>query len=219
MNLLSLRYLPVLAAVILFGCTPAPTPTTIDVIGDSITVQAVYNQPWLTSGVGAPIGSDVLPQAGLGWRFEDVQDFEAARVSSPSHPRPAILVMALGTNNINVGGWETADENAFMRLLYTPDPSSCVVVSLPAVGPAVGRNALNQYTWARARMMAIAQTRPRTVVTNGWASIIRSHPEYLGPDGVHLRTDNIKGDAVANYEPANAFVGNLWAAVRRCPAA
>lgn len=230
MATMSLRRLVVIAATAaaaLLGATacdpppaPTPTPATLDVVGDSITAQSFWNRDteWQAAGPGMPTGQDLVVDAWLGYRFEDVQARETARANDPDQPRPAVLVIALGTNNLGDGTWDGVDEVAFAALLHTPSPSSCVVVALPAVGPGAGPVVAERFALARARMTAIAERRPSTVVRDGWAETLAVHPEYVGADGVHLARDHALAGDQANPEAADAYASNLWTGVRSCPA-
>jgi hypothetical protein len=208
-----------LAAIVATGCKPTPDPLTVDIVGDSITAQSYWGRDaaWLTDGPGAPAGSDILKDAWLGYKFEDVQERETERVMAEENPRPSILVIALGTNNASLGGggWTTADEAAFSKLLNTPHPNSCVVVSLPAAGPAAGPAVTAEFAKMRAAMRSISATRPRTVVVD-WADIVTADPTVLAPDGVHLASDERHP---ANNHAAAAFASNLWSGVAECPGA
>lgn len=206
-----------LLVLVATGCKPTPTPLTIDVVGDSITAQSYWNRDaaWLTDGVGAPAGADIVKDAWLGYRFDHVQERETARVMDEA--RPAVLVIALGTNNASLGwgapGWDTTDEADFRKLLNTPHESACVVVSLPAVGQQVTPAVAAEFAEMRAAMRSISATRPNTVVVD-WHDVITAHPEYLDTDGVHLaKTER----SPANEAAAAAYAGNIWSGVAQCP--
>lgn len=196
---------------------PAGTDGTIDIIGDSITVQATSNRADEFAAQGQPEGADLVTVAVAGSRFGDHRPGEHDRVWQQS--RPSVLVVALGTNDANAlaDGWTPADEVAFRELIDTPSPQTCVVVVLPAVGEQAGAAQLEQFARARRAMRSIVGERDRSVVAD-WGAVIAEHPEYLYRDGVHLALDGKADDQLANPDAADAFAANLWAGVQACPA-
>lgn len=200
--------------------TPSVPPRgangTIDIIGDSLTVQATWNRTDEFAAQGQPEGADVVTVAVAGSRFGDHRPGEHDRVWQQD--RPSVLVVALGTNDANAlaDGWTDADEVAFRELLDTPSPAACVVVVLPGVGEQAGPVQQVEFQRARAAMRSIADERRRTVIAD-WGAVLAEHPEYLYSDGVHLALADKAPDQLANPEAAQAFAANLWAGVHACP--
>lgn len=221
----SLRALLValLGVGVLSACQPEPTPLTVDLVGDSITMQAHWNRDseFRRAGVGLASKYDLVVDAWLGNKFQDVQKAESARVFDSKRPRPSVLVIALGLNNADPyyggGGWTKEDETAFKKLLNTPHPSSCVVVVLPAAGNGAPQQYRDHAVFASARMKTFASQRPRTVMVD-WAPVIKAHPEYLRADGKHLADNKLaKPDQMANPVPADAYASLIWSGVAKCP--
>jgi hypothetical protein len=210
------------AAVALSACKPAPAPETIDVVGDSITVQSHWNRDdqWRAAGSGLDAGYDLAVDAWLGYTFADVQQRLTDRVHDPDAPRPSILVVALGANNASTDfgapGWTADDGAAFSKLINTPHPDTCVVVVLPAAGRSATQAFRDNVARGRSTMRAIAAKRPRTVLVD-WAPVIAAHPGYLRSDGIHLADDQPAPGTFANADAADAYGALLWAGVARCP--
>jgi len=210
-----------LALLAIPACTPEADPLTIDVVGDSITVQSYWNRDdrWREAGVGLDPAYDLEIDAWLGNRFEDVQGREARRASDADAPRPEVLVIALGVNNAadayGQPGWTTADDAAFRKLLHTPHPDACVVVVLPAAGGAATKAFRDHLATGRRQMRSIAAKRPRTVLVD-WGPVVAAHPEYLRSDGIHLADGAAAPGEYADTEPADAYGALLWGGVARC---
>jgi len=188
---------------------PEPTPGSVDVAGDSLTIQAFYRYGL---GLGAPTDVNVI--AYLGWEVGDVQGPVAADVAAG---RPEFLVVALATNDANPvdgGGWTGADVDAFRNLFNTPHPSACVVVVLPGWGAGVSSAWRTELVESRGGLSLLAAQRGGRTVTVDWLAVVQAHPEYLGPDGIHLRQE---GDVV-DPQAANARAQLYWSGVAACPA-
>jgi len=202
------------------GCVPTPEPNTIDIVGDSISTQAYWGRSAEYDAQGRPANADVLHDEWAGRVFADAQPAATQRAADG---RPAIMVIALGTNNAGAysSGWGPDDEADFNRLLFTPSSSACVVVILPGYivrGPNTP-DLLTQYSMHQAHeaMKAKAAQRPRTIVVD-WQAIISANPSIIGPDGIHLASDaKLSGD-LANPAAANAWAKMMWDGVARCPA-
>ena len=206
-----LLIIPIMLAI-LTACQPTPTPKTIDILGDSLTQQAYWNRDAAFLAQGQPPGSDVVFDAWMGNQFHDVQAAETARVNDTEQPRPAIMVIALGTNNALgwTGYWTTSDQQDYDKLLNTPHATTCVVVVLPGFSykPSIEQKAQEQVSKARSYMKTQALARPKTVVAD-WGAIARAHPEYTTDDGIHL----VDTDAVKNL-----YAKTIWDGVNSCPA-
>ena len=203
-----------LAAALVLGlgltvlaCKPQPLPGSVDVVGDSLTVQAT--NPY---GLGDDAPDDVKVIAGLGWQAPNVQSRLVAEVV---RGRPETLVVALGTNDSNPhrGGWTSTDTANFRTLLATPHPDTCIVIVLPAYGPGIAGLLRIEMQQARASLRTLAGQRPRTVVAD-WLPVIQARPELVAPDGVHLRNlDSGVVDPVA----AATRTALYWLGVANCP--
>jgi hypothetical protein len=190
----------VTCAVMGAGCVPKPTPGSVDVAGDSLTIQAFYNGGF---GDGAP--SDLNVIAYNGWTAADVQPYVTDDVK---HGRPEVLVVAVATNDSNplTGGWTGDDEVRFRTLIHTPHPDACVVVVTPGYGPTLYDAYKNEIYKARLALRSLIASRPRTVEPD-WYAVVRDHPGYLTPDGLHL-----------NGAPAwHARSALYWQAAAHCP--
>jgi hypothetical protein len=162
------------------GCVPKPRPGSMDVAGDSLTIQAFYN-----GGFGAQAPADLVVIANNGWTVADAQPHVTEAVK---HGRPEVLIVALATNDSNplTGGWTDDDVTRFRRLINTPHPDACVVVVTPGYGPALGDAYKNEIHEARLALRALIAERARTVEAD-WYVVTRDHPEYISPDGLHLQ--------------------------------
>lgn len=208
-----------LTIALLAGCRPAPTPTarTIDLLGDSITWQAYWGRTRAFEGQGRPPGSSFVVDAKPGAVLADPYDREAARVYGASSPRPAVLVVALGTNDAlpKTGGWTTEDTATARRLLALPATTACVVVILPglAAKATVTATMRAEMTEARAALRGVAAERARTspTVVRDWGALVAADPSLTEADGIHLPA----GDALAG--PAAVYARTIWSGVAACP--
>ena len=193
-----------LAAVALLGaaCVPEPRPGSVDVAGDSLTIQAFYNGGF---GEGAPSDLDVI--ADNGWTVAEAQRRVAANAAAG---RPSVLVVALATNDAHPwrGGWTSSDVTGFRRMMSTPHPSACVVLVLPGWGAGASIEHGYHMNLARSSLRRLATERPRTVVAD-WLAVVQAHPEYLRSDGIHL-------SGLAAWHARSAL---YWQGVAACPAA
>ncbi len=209
-----------MAAVGLTGCVPEPTPGTIDIVGDSLAVQASWKRS-AEFPVGAPPGSDVLIDAHPGIGFADVLAAERARAAKG---RPATLVIALGANDAGPvdGGWEPTDDKQLRDLMGAPSPSACVVLVLPGYSdkPAVTASYRVDLRVARSAMRAAAADRSKrgqpTVVAD-WGAVALAHPELTGTDGIHLAATAPEPGRAADEAAATAWTKVVWGGVARCP--
>ncbi len=200
---------------------PDPQPRTLDVVGDSINAQSYWGHDaeWLAAGVGAPSGFDVVKNGFLGNRIQEAQPWVTAETHDPDHPRPQILVVALGAANASLAfgqpGWTHGDGDAFRTLINTPSPRTCVVVVLPAAASTAPAPVRAQFAVMRPALQRIAAARARTVVVD-WNDELLTHPGYAGPEGVHLAADHALPGQQADPEAADAFAALLWSGARRC---
>lgn len=197
-----------LAVVLLSACQPPPQPGTIDILGDSLTVQATWDHNAEFDARGRPPDSDVVLDAWGGFQFQDVQQRQGERVASG---RPEIMVIVLGTNNAEAwtGHWQQNDVDAYVQLLNTPHSDTCVVVVLPGFSykPTLTAADHTSVDAARRHMTTYAEQRPNTIIAD-WGSVARSRPELTDYDGVHL----------ANTTAArNAYADVIWGGVNSCP--
>lgn len=193
-----------LATVALAGaaCVPEPRPGSVDVAGDSLTIQAFYNGGF---GEGAPSDLDVI--ADNGWTVGNAQRRVDANILAG---RPSVLVVAFATNDAHPwhGGWTSSDVAAFRRMMSAPHPSACVVLVLPGWGAGASIEHGYHMHQARSALSRLARERPRTVVVD-WLPVLQAHPEYLRPDGIHL-------SGLAAWHARSAL---YWQGVAGCPAA
>lgn len=213
--------LALLAATGLTGCTPTPKPGTIDIVGDSIAFQANWARP-AAFLVGAPRGADVVRDFKPGIGFPDVMTAERTRVASA---RPAILVVALGTNDAGPAdlGWNATDDQELRALMALPSTSTCVVLVLPGYSdkPAVTRTHRVDLDAARAAMRKAAADRRakgQPTVVADWGAVARARPELTVDDGIHL-ADGAPStpDRIVDEAAADAWTRVLWTGVASCP--
>jgi hypothetical protein len=182
------------------GCVPKPTAGSVDVAGDSLTIQSFFNGGF---GDGAP--SDLNVIAGLGWTAPDAQP----RVSEDiKNARPEVLVVALATNDANPGsgGWTDQDVANFRTMINSPHPDACVVVVTPGYGPTLDDAFKQQIYEARLALRQLIAERPRTVEAD-WYVVTRDHPEYITSDGIHL----------SGEEAWHARSALYWQGMAKCP--
>lgn len=198
------------AATVAAACQPAikatPTPGRTAMAGDSIGLQANFY-----GGGGTDATSwDTDQKIGLGWQAENAQPRVTADVATAGRS-PARLVVEFGHNYAT--GFTTGHRNAVLAMLYSPDPSACVVAVLPyapSTLSAAHRQAIAQY---RQLLATVAELRPHTVLVD-WQPIAQAHPDYLAADGVHL---NITAAPDGQPQPAaQAFIAMLGAGLARC---
>lgn len=209
------------AAVALVGCVPTPKPGTIDVVGDSILFQTFWNRQREFT-VGSPSDASIIVDAHPGVGFPDPLEAERARAESG---RPAILAIALGTNDAGPvdGGWNATDEQELQDLLAVPSRTTCIVLVLPGYAdkPTVPSTYRADLKAARAAIRAAAAARSKagkpTVVAD-WGAVALAHPELVGDDGIHLAADApATPERRVNEAAAKAWTKVLWDGVARCP--
>ncbi len=182
------------------GCVPKPAPGSVDVAGDSLTIQSFFNGGF---GEGAP--SDLNVIADNGWTAPDAQP----RVSEDiKNGRPEVLVVALATNDSNPasGGWTDQDVSNFRKMINSPHPDACVVVVTPGYGPTLSDAFKQQIYEARLALRTLIAGRPRTVEAD-WYVVTRDHPEYITSDGIHL----------SGEEAWHARSALYWQGMAKCP--
>ena len=194
--------LGLLVALTALACAPAPTAGTVDVVGDSLTFQAIVWAPgYATDGLD-PSAPAFEASFGLGWRIPQVQPWVAEEAR---HRRAEVVVIAIGTNDAS-DGWDSGDHLRFRQLLATPSPKACLVVIPMAVHPAQSPSMQLRMAAARDDEIAQAEARPRTVIES-WQAVADSHPEYFKDDGIHVIDD---------LDAYNAREALYWNGVRRC---
>lgn len=204
------RHLALLAtgALALAACKPEPDPGTVDLVGDSITVQAIL------AGSGHPDEpGDLDTHSGLGWQADDVTPWVHNQVADA---RPETLIVALGVNDAapRNGGWTWGDVADWVELLDAPHPDACVAVILPAVGPGADPAHAAEVDRARTDITAMATDRDGPTVVADWAPVIEESPDLLDPDGIHLADGS--GPYGISSEAAAARMGLYWDAADRC---
>jgi hypothetical protein len=210
-----------LASTGLTGCAPTPKAGTIDVVGDSLPFQANWARP--TEFLkGSPAGASVVLDLKPGVGFPDVMAAQRKRVASA---RPAILVVALGTNDAGYldGGWDATDDKELRDLMALPSTTACVVLVLPghADKPAVSAQYRADLKAARAAMRAAAADRKgkgQPTVVADWGAVALAQPGLTVDDGIHLADDAPSApNRIVNEAAANAWTKVLWAGVAACP--
>lgn len=208
----SAALLGVLAIVTLAACKPEPAPGSIDVAGDSITVEALCGDSQCGSPAGDDRPDDVSWHAGLGWTMVNVEPRIEAAVTNG---RPQTLVWALGTNDASPthGGWGWPEIAQTVEFLDLPHPDACVVVVLPWLGSGARAAHRAEITKARNDLPTIAANRDGPTVVVDWADVVGPHarPELLHTDGIHLTQDSaLRPDA--QRERLELY----WDGVRQC---
>jgi len=213
--------LAILASTGLSGCVPTPKAGTIDVVGDSLAFQANWARP-KEFLVGSPKGADTALDFRPGIGFPDVMAAERKRVAAA---RPAILVIALGTNDAGPldGGWSATDDKELRALMALPSTTTCVVLVLPGAAdkPAVTSTYRADLTAARAAMRKAASDRKakgQPTVVADWGAVALARPDLTVDDGIHLADDAPSTpDRIVNEVAANAWTQVLWSGVAACP--
>lgn len=208
-----LTLVPVVAAAVLLsvtGCKPEPEPDSVDVVGDSIALQATL------AGSGLPgEPPDLETHAGNGWTAADVLPWVEDQVASG---RPETLVIALGVNDAKPGngGWGWSDIATWVDLLDAPHPDACVVVVLPAVGEGASAELAAEVDTARTDITNLASQRDGPTVVEDWGIVTDADPSVLSTDGVHLAPDPA-GPWGISSSAAEAATGLWWQATHQCP--
>jgi hypothetical protein len=210
-----------LASTGLTGCAPTPKAGTIDVVGDSLAFQANWGRnPEFVAG--SPKGADVFLDFKPGIGFPDVMAAQRKRVAAA---RPAILVIALGTNDAGPldGGWSSTDDKELRDLMALPSTKACVVLVLPghADKPEVTSTYRTDLAKARAAMRKAAADRSakgQPTVVADWGAVALARPELTVDDGIHLADDAPSTSTrIVNEAAANAWTKVLWTGVKACP--
>jgi hypothetical protein len=194
-------------------------PVSIDVVGDSLTAQ-VYE--YLGGWVDAP-SSDTQRIAEAGWSMIQAQaPYNASVAANP----PDVTVVALGNNDAHPdgGGWDLFDIVRWNDFFASTPTGSCIVVVLARFGPSPSAPPPNFNTWSaevnEGRRYIVDLVTPggqfspppgREVVLVDWYLPITVHPNYLGPDAIHLT--GVNGNA-----PAHARQDQYWDGAGNCPA-
>lgn len=211
------------------ACKPEPTAGSVNLTGDSVTVQAVL----AGSGVeGEPTDLDVY--AGLGWRLDSAgtdsdgtprptpQEHLTAQVNNWDDPRPETLVTAFGINDSSPanGGWDWDDVARFAEHLDTPHETSCVVVVLPGYGDGISAAHGAELDHARADLASLAGQREGPTVVVDWQTVVDEDPTVLDADGIHLapaQTPEDDGGYGISERAAEERLGLGWEGVAQCP--
>jgi hypothetical protein len=200
----------VATALVAAGCKPEPVPGSVDLVGDSITFQAMF------VGGGLPEQPEDLQRAvDIGWQASDVLGWVQDQVADE---RPEALIVALGTNDAapRNGGWTASDVATWDELLNAPHTDSCVVVILPALGDAAPQDHRDQVELARQGITSVAQTREGPTVIEDWGLVIAADPSVLAEDGVHMAKD-ADGPYGLSVEAAQARTSLYWQGLANCP--
>lgn len=220
--------LPALGLVAL-ACKPEPTAGSVNLTGDSVTVQALLAG---SGAAGEPTDLDVY--AGLGWRLDSAgtdsdgnprptpQEHLTAQVYDETDPRPQVLVTAFGINDSAPmhGGWDWDDVARFAEHLDTPHPESCVVVVLPGYGDGTSAEHATELDRARADIASLADGREGPTVVVDWQTVVDEDPTVLDDDGIHLakaETPEDDGGYGISERAAEERLGLGWEGVAQCP--
>lgn len=86
-------------------------------------------------------------------------------------PRPDVVIIAQGTNNIGDGAWGTDDQQALTSTLAAVSDADCVVMVNYGWAPGASASYIAGATQANAALTAMATTDPRYRVSNwrGWS--------------------------------------------------
>ena len=126
-----------------------------------------------------------LPQELSGWRLTQSTAVSRHAFEGPDVMRaygrslPRVIHVSLGTNDDprNTGSFRSS----IRSIMAAAGPSRCVVwatIVRPAVAGA-------SYTGYNQVLKAEAKARPNLRVFR-WRALLSKHPEWLGPDGVHV---------------------------------
>ena len=162
------------------GAAHAGEPPTVRLVGDSLTVQAFASPPpgWAVNGLdGRALRSS--------WR----------QVESHARAEPAVLVVALGSNDVRQRSDTMEADTARAAAL----PAACVVlttVKVHGVSPFYGRRWGAYATrWNRA-------VRASGAVVAEWNARAVVHPGWFLADGLHLTAAGRRGYASLLIESA-----------------
>lgn len=206
-------------ALVATACQPEPIPGTVDLTGDSITLQAMLAGSGMDSEP-----ADLRTYAGLGWQVHDAYDAQSPQdwVHDEVYEseRPEVLVEAFGVNDASPsnGGWQLDDVGRFIDLLRTPHPDTCIVVVLPGYGDGISSAHAAEIRHARADLRDAQQWRDGPVVTVSWQKVIEADPSVMDGDGIHLAGDP-DGPYGISVHAAEARMGLYWQGVEQCQAA
>jgi hypothetical protein len=201
------------------GASTTSRPPTIDVYGDSVTVQAFWGRD-AQFAEGAPAGAIVRTHARPG---SVIADHQAAVESRAADDIPSTLVIALGTNNAArlTDGWTSQDQTDATRLVHAAAPATCVVVVLPGGTQGPTQTLVDQTDFDQARAALEVAAKDRQVsgaptVVADWGAVAAANEDLLAPDGIHLAADAARPGHLADGEAADAFAAVVWSGVEQC---
>ena len=177
--------LALLTAALVLGLGPASlapaagTPQVLD-LGDSLSVGTAPHLRARLAGLRIARIHDV------GLHAYDAAELVASRRGSLPH----VLVVSAGTNDdprIVSTFWRSA-----ARIVAVAGPGRCVVWPTIVRPPAVGAtyDGLN-------RALRRVSARHRNLVLVDWVGMVRRHPRWLAPDGVHVSSAGYQARAAA----------------------
>jgi hypothetical protein len=169
------------------ACLPPPPPwqgevgTTVGLVGDSLLRHAEFG-PGRPSGPGRLSGAlvDEGYRASLTARV-GAETSDLAPITSFPDPGAALLVVALGTNDMHRGEAVEVVIHAIDAFIEAIAPRCTVLVTIvdePSWGLDVTAPPFN------AALVALAATRGDVVVAD-WGAAVDVHPEYLRAGDVH----------------------------------
>lgn len=181
-----------LALSLLLVCAASPAAAQeqrLFVDGDSL---AVGTRPYLP---GLLPGWSIQTSAAVGRHASDGPGV----LRSMGSALPAVVAISLGTNDDprNAGAFRSAIE----QTLAVAGPGRCVVWATIQRPPVAG----TAYTAFNTILRAEGRLHPNLRVVR-WRRLARAHPEWLGPDRVHV-------DGIGYQARARAYADQI----RRCP--
>ena len=179
------------ALLALSGASAGAGARTVLDLGDSLSVGTA---PYLRARLD---GYRVAPIHDVGLHAYDA----AAIVSQRRGSLPAVLVVSAGTNDdpriVSTFG------RSVRRVVTAAGTRRCVVWPTIVRPKAVGAS----YQGLNGALTRVAAGHPNLVLVD-WVDMVRRHPSWLSPDGVHVSVEGYRARAAA-----------IAAAVRtRCPA-
>ncbi len=172
--------------------TPAPRPTRVVVVGDSLTVGIETLLPALLDGYTVSIDArNGRPLA------EGMAIIERIDVSS----QPTVLAVGLFTNDDphNVDLLEAA----VRRTVDAVGPGGCAVWATIARPPYLGAT----YRAANARLAALeAELSPRLILVP-WVETVRASPSLMGDDAIHPTPEGYQARAALYANAARSCGG------------
>jgi hypothetical protein len=178
---------------------------TTALVAVSAAPAAAQEHSMFVDGDSLAVGTQpYFPRALPGWTIRTSASISRHAFQGPGVLRaagslPRVIAVSLGTNDDprQIGGFRSAIRNT----MSIAGPNRCVVWATILRPPVAGAS----YTGYNQALKAEARTRPNLKVVR-WRKLVHHHPQWLGPDGVHV-------DGAGYMARARAFARKI----QRCP--